>query len=81
MRGKVRGEADQNMMVKLGRRIKAHRALHGISQKELAEKCGISSQTLSNLELGKNDFRISTVLIVEEVLKCRLLYVPEENIF
>lgn len=81
MKGQKKGNADQNMMAKLGRRIKAHRALQGISQKDLANRCNISTQTLSNLELGKSDFRISTVLMVEEVLNCRLLGIPEENIF
>lgn len=66
---------------RLGRRIKAMRALRGISQHELADACHMSNQTISNIENGKSDFRIGTLREIEKVLNCTLLLVPNEDIF
>lgn len=67
--------------VRLGRRVKALRVLRGLSQKELAVACGLSNQTLSNIECGKSDFRMSTLKAIENVLQQRLLTIPKEDIF
>ena len=67
--------------VLLGRRIKAVRALRGISQRQLAEKCGISNQTLSNIECGKSDFRLSSLKAIEGVLNYSLLKISHDDIF
>ena len=45
--------AEMSVEMRLARRIKAIRILRGYNQKELAAKCGMSSQTLSNIECGK----------------------------
>ena len=67
--------------VQLGRRVKALRVLRGLSQKELAVACGLSNQTLSNIECGKSDFRMSTLKAIENVLQQQLLTIPKEDIF
>lgn len=72
---------ESSIEMRLARRIKAVRAYKGITQKELAEACGISNQTLSNIECGKTDFRIGTLKIIEEVLQTTLLTIPNEEIY
>lgn len=72
---------ESSIEMRLARRIKAVRAYKGITQKELAEACGISNQTLSNIEYGKTDFRIGTLKIIEEVLQTTLLTIPNEEIY
>ena len=72
---------ESSIEMRLARRIKAVRAYKGITQKELAEACGISNQTFSNIECGKTDFRIGTLKIIEEVLQTTLLTIPKEEIY
>ena len=72
--------AEMSVEVRLARRIKAIRTLRGLSQKELADKCGMSTQTLSNIECGKSDFRIGTLHEIERALECTLLLVPNEDL-
>lgn len=72
--------ADMSVEMRLARRIKAIRILRGYNQKELAAKCGMSSQTLSNIECGKSDFRIGTLKTIEEVLQCALILIPNEDL-
>lgn len=74
-------DAGMSIEMRLARRIKAIRVLRGYTQKELAAKCGMSNQTLSNIEGGKSDFRIGTLKVIEEVLQCTLILVPNEDIF
>ena len=58
MKAQKKENATMSVELRLARRIKAIRVLRGYTQKELAEKCGMSSQTLSNIECGKSDFQI-----------------------
>lgn len=67
--------------VQVGRRVKALRVLRGYSQRDLAIACGLSNQTLSNIECGKSDSRLSTLRAIENVLQQRLLTIPKEDIF
>ena len=45
------------MAESINERIKAWRKQRGLSQAELAEKLGVSTQMISNLELGKKAIR------------------------
>lgn len=65
---------------RIGRRIVALRTLRNISQARLAKKCGISNRTLSDIENGKTDFRISIIAKIEDVLGATLFLVPNEDI-
>lgn len=65
---------------RIGRRVKAMRVLRGVTQAQLAEKTGMSTQTLSNLELGKVNCRLDTLRAVETALECTLILVPNEDL-
>ena len=80
MKAQKKENATMSVELRLARRIKAIRVLRGYTQKELAEKCGMSSQTLSNIEWGKSDFRIGTLKVIEEVLECTLILIPNEDL-
>lgn len=56
------------MMVE-ARVLKAARVLLRWSQEELAKKAGIGQTTLSKLEAGEKDVRVSTIRAVQEALE------------
>ena len=65
---------------RIGRRIVAIRTLRNKTQAQLAKECGISKHTLSDIENGKTDFRISIIAKIEDVLGATLILVPNEDI-
>lgn len=71
---------ERSIEMRLARRIKHRRIDLGMSQATLAEKCGMSNQTICFIEQGKNDFRISTLRRLEEALNCTLVLIPNEDL-
>ena len=59
----------QLMRKRIGIEIKEIRNSKNIRQAELAFKMGIDEKNLSDLELGKIDFKFSTILLVAEALE------------
>lgn len=80
MKAQKKENATMSVEQRLARRIKAIRVLRGYTQRELADLCGMSNQTLSNIECGKSDFRIGTLKVIEEVLQCTLILIPNEDL-
>lgn len=80
MKAQKKENATMSVELRLARRIKAIRVLRGYTQRELADLCGMSNQTLSNIECGKSDFRIGTLKVIEEVLECTLILIPNEDL-
>lgn len=68
------------LAVRIGRRVKAIRVLRGYTQKELAELCNMSNQTLSNIETGKGIFNFTSIEKIERVLACTLILIPNEDL-
>ena len=60
------------MQKKIGSIVRFHRKMAGISQKELADLAGIGKTAVFNLEVGKNNFRIETLLKILEILNIKL---------
>ncbi len=61
---------DSNELLKeMGGRIMARRKVLKLTQEELAEKLGVSTQMISNLELGKKAIRPENLAKVCEVLQ------------
>lgn len=57
----------------MGNRIKEIRKSKGITQKELAEKLGITPQAVSQFEKSKSDkFNFSTLKNIAEALECSI---------
>ena len=57
----------KEVIVEIGKRMKALRIAREISQAEMAERAGVSHRTITNLETGK-DVAFSTVINVLRVL-------------
>lgn len=55
----------------IGSIIQFHRKQAGISQKELAELAGIGKTAVFQLESGKSNFRIQTLLKIMEILNIK----------
>lgn len=51
--------------------IKARRKKLNISQETLAERVGVSTATISNLETGRNGFSDKTLAALADALRCR----------
>ena len=56
----------------LGKRIRELRKNQGISQEQLAERAGISSQYVSNIERGKDNPTLDLLLGLADALKVSL---------
>ncbi len=52
---------DEEYLIKLGNRIADMRKQRGLSQTDLAIKCGMDRQNLSNIERGKKNIQAITV--------------------
>lgn len=63
----------------LGPAMKARRLSRAIRQEQLAEVVDVSRYTLGDLEGGKSDPRLSTVLKLAEALGLKVLLVPVDR--
>ena len=57
-----------------GSKLRAIRALRGITQADLAEKAGISQTAIAEFEKDKRDLRTSTVVKLCEALGVQVTY-------
>jgi transcriptional regulator with XRE-family HTH domain len=57
-----------------GPKLRAIRAIRGISQADLASKAGISPTAIAQFETGKRDLRTSTVQKLCEALGVKITY-------
>ena len=62
-------EAKEILLVKLGNRIKTIRKSRNLSQKAMAEKCGMDFASYSNIENGKRNVTVFTIQRIINVLK------------
>lgn len=71
---------EEDTQLRIARFVRERRKKLGLTQEELATRCGISRQTLSNLELGKSDFFVGVLGLLERELKCRFILVLNEDL-
>lgn len=69
----------QQIQQRIARRVKEVRTLRGLTQKQLAERCGYSNATICNIERG-GDYKVSTLQKIEEVLDCKLVLLLNEDL-
>ena len=62
------------MFKKIGQRIRKVRLEHGIKQKDLAKKIGISQGALTNFELGRRKISLEWLLKIARALDVPLSY-------
>ena len=62
------------MFKKIGQRIRKVRLEHGIKQKELAKKIGISQGALTNFELGRRKISLEWLLKISRALEVPVSY-------
>ena len=66
----------------VGKRIRKVRILRGLSQDELAKRCGYKSRSAINkIETGINDIPISKIKIIAEILDVDKMIILNENKF
>ena len=67
-------------MANLGIRIRTERKVRGLSLKELAEKCGLSTMTLQRIETGKTSPSVAVLSeIAHHLLRPIDYFIKEEN--
>ena len=62
------------MFKKIGQRIRKVRLDHGIKQKDLASRIGISQGALTNFELGRRKISLEWLLKISEALEVPVGY-------
>ena len=62
-------ETGNASLKEVGSRIRALRAGRGLNLHELARLCGISASTLSLIETGKRDLRVSSLFRITDALR------------
>ena len=73
--------AKSEYLLELGNRIRNERVSLGLSQDELAQKCGYTSRaSINKIELGYVDLPLSKVRILAEVLGVSILYIIDGDI-
>ena len=61
-----------NMKHSIGLRIKRLRSERKLTQEVLAERCGVSTRAISNIERGGNFPSFENLVAIAETLKCQL---------
>lgn len=56
----------------IGQNIKSLRQYRGLSQKELAELCRMDQARITNIENGKSNFEINTLVRIASALNCTI---------
>ncbi len=70
---------NSNLLKEMGERIYFRRKALKLTQEELAEKIGVSTQMISNLELGKKAIRPENLINICSVLNISSDYVLSGN--
>lgn len=70
---------NSNLLKEMGERIYFRRKALKLTQEELAEKIGVSTQMISNLELGKKAIRPENLVNICSVLSISSDYVLSGN--
>jgi len=65
---RVSRERQQKTLDNIRINIKDHRIKQRYSQQALADACGLTKQTISNIETGKNQPTAATVIAISNVL-------------
>lgn len=71
----------EDVLIKIGLRIKELREEKNISQQDLAAACNFEKSNMSRIEAGRTNLTIGTLLKIAEKLKVRLVNLVdvEEN--
>lgn len=64
---------DKDYLITLGKRIKALRLEKGISQTELAYRCGFDKSNYNTIESGKRNVTITSLLKISKALEISLI--------
>lgn len=60
----------EQLQVEIGKRIKHVRKLRGMNQEDLAEFVGLTRSSIANLEVGRQNMRITTLYQFAYALDC-----------
>lgn len=60
--------ASPSLRAVLASNVKSFRALHGISQEELADRCGLHRTYIGSIEREERNATLSTIEVLAEVL-------------
>lgn len=72
-------ETEQQILVEVGRRIRAIRAEQSLNLDQLARLTGISAPALSLIETGKRDARLTTLAKIAAALRVALSTLLEDR--
>ena len=61
-----------NHLTHIGQMIRRMREYRGISQEQLAEAASLRRATITDIELGKSNFEVNTLVAIASALGCEL---------
>jgi len=72
---------DSSIPVLTGPKLKAIRALRGVTQQQLADLAGMTQTAVAQYEAGKREIRTDTLRRICEALNVRVQYIVDETVF
>lgn len=77
----MRDLPDSTIPVLTGPKLKAIRALRGVTQKQLADATGMTQTAVAQYEAGKREIRTDTLRRICEALNVKVQYIVDETVF
>jgi len=72
---------DSSIPVLTGPKLKAIRALRGVTQQQLADLAGMTQTAVAQYEASKREIRTDTLRRICEALNVRVQYIVDETVF
>lgn len=62
---------NEDLLLIIGEKVKSERTQKGLSQEKLAAKAGLNTRSISLLESGLRDIRVSTLVSIAKALEVK----------
>lgn len=63
---------NEDLLLKIGERVKLERTQKGLSQEKFAAKAGLNTRSISLLESGLRDIKVSTLVSIAKALDVKV---------
>lgn len=63
---------NEDLLLKIGEKVKSERTQKGLSQEKLAAKAGLNTRSISLLESGLRDIKVSTLVNIAKALDVKV---------
>ena len=71
---------NNDISTQFGKNVRKIRISKGLTQKDLADKCGYSVRAIGDIELGHSDPRLSTMVNIADALHIHIAYLLDSRV-